>query len=102
MSEEYELDKYGYPIGFTSRLKKPIEPKKPVEPVEPEEYELDKQGYPIGFTSRLEKSEEPKEPEEPSQERSSFKPDVSTRLMLEAANWVAGGKSITGRSKACL
>ena len=79
MSEEYELDENGYPIGSRPRLKKP-------ETL----YELDENGYPIGSRPRLKK---PEEPEEPLQEKSSFKPSVSTRLMLEAANWVAGGRS---------
>ena len=79
MSEEYELDENGYPIGGSPRLKKP----KTL-------YELDENGYPIGGSPRLKK---PEESEEPLQEKSSFKPSVSTRLMLEAANWVAGGRS---------
>jgi hypothetical protein len=79
MSEEYELDENGYPIGSRPRLKKP-------ETL----YELDENGYPIGSRPRL---KNPEESEEPLQEKSSFKPSVSTRLMLEAANFVAGGRS---------
>ena len=52
MSEEYELDEYGYPVGFTPR-------RVDKEEEEEEEYELDKYGYPIGFTPRV-KEEQPK------------------------------------------
>ena len=91
MGEIYDgpVDEFGIPIGFTDVKQNFIDKKKD------NIYRgaVDEGGIPVGFTDVDE------EPEEPSQESSSFSPDVSTRLMLEAANWVAGGKSITGRSK---
>lgn len=49
MSEEYELDEYGYPIGF---IPTPADK-------EEEKYELDEYGYPIGFIPTA-KEERPK------------------------------------------
>ena len=85
MGEIYDgpVDEFGIPIGFTDVKRNFIDKKKDNIYRGP----VDEDGIPVGF---FDVDEEPKEP---LQEKSSFKPSVSTRLMLEAANFVAGGRS---------
>jgi LysM repeat protein len=85
MGEIYDgpVDEFGIPIGFTDVKRNFIDKKKDNIYRGP----VDEDGIPVGFVDVDE------EPKEPLQEKSSFKPSVSTRLMLEAANFVAGGRS---------
>jgi LysM repeat protein len=85
MGEIYDgpVDEFGIPIGFTDVKRNFIDKKKDNIYRGP----VDEDGIPVGF---FDVDEEPKEP---LQEKSSFKPSVSTRLMLEAANLVASNRS---------